>query len=202
MQAGQTQLECIDLYQLRRIDPKIPAEETLAELIEEGKIRYVGLSEVSVKQIEHTRQIVPIVSVQNRYNLTDCGSEEMLEYCEREGIYFILWFPLANRDLARPGSPVEEFTRRKGATPAQIALTWLLAHSEVMRPHQEPPSSLIWRPHSRILVRSLTLAGWRAPLPEVRGTVCVLPYLQATPCSPRPTSRDVRLQSARAPPRQ
>jgi pyridoxine 4-dehydrogenase len=80
VQAGQTQLECIDLYQLRRIDPKIPAEETLAELIEEGKIRYVGLSEVSVKQIEHTRQIVPIVSVQNRYNLTDRGSEEMLEY--------------------------------------------------------------------------------------------------------------------------
>jgi pyridoxine 4-dehydrogenase len=122
VQAGQTQLECIDLYQLRRIDPKIPAEETLAELIEEGKIRYVGLSEVSVKQIEHTRQIVPIVSVQNRYNLTDRGSEEMLEYCEGERICFIPWFPLANRDLARPGSPVEEFARRKGTTPTQIAL--------------------------------------------------------------------------------
>ena len=94
----------IDLYQLHRIDPRVPAEEslgTLAELREEGKIRHVGLSQVGVEEIERAREIVPIVSVQNRYNLTDRGSEDVLDFCEREGLGFIPWFPLANGSLAR-----------------------------------------------------------------------------------------------------
>ncbi len=91
-------LDRIDLYQLHRIDPKVPAEDqlgTLKNLQAQGKIKHIGLSEVSVQQIQHARKIVPIVSVQNRYSVTDCGSEDVLEYCEKEKIAFIPWFPLA-----------------------------------------------------------------------------------------------------------
>jgi pyridoxine 4-dehydrogenase len=130
-------VEQIDLYQLHRIDPKVPAEEqfgVLAELREEGKIRLVGLSEVGVEEIEQAREIVPIVTVQNRYNLTDRGSEDVLDFCEREGIGFIPWFPLATGDLARPGGPLDEIAARHDATPGQVALAWLLARSQVMLP--------------------------------------------------------------------
>ncbi len=101
-------LETIDLYQLHRIDPKVPMEDqlgTMAELRDEGKMRHVGLSEVGVEEIEKARQIVPIATVQNRYNLTDRDHEDVLDFCEREGIGFVPWFPLATGDLARPGSP-------------------------------------------------------------------------------------------------
>ena len=127
----------IDLYQLHRIDPRFPLEEslgTLAELREEGKIRHIGLSEVSVEGLEQAREIVPIVSVQNRYNLTDRGSEDVLNFCEREGLGFIPWFPLATGDLARPGGPLDEIANRHGATPGQVALAWLLHRSPVMLP--------------------------------------------------------------------
>jgi pyridoxine 4-dehydrogenase len=130
-------LERIDLYQLHRIDPKVPSEEqlgVLAELREEGKIRHVGLSEVGVEEIEQARGIVPIVTVQNRYNLTDRGSEDVLGFCEREGIGFIPWFPLATGNLARPGGPLDEIAARHDATPGQVALAWLLAKSPVMLP--------------------------------------------------------------------
>ena len=130
-------LDRIDLYQLHRIDPQVPAAEslgTLAELRDEGKIRHVGLSEVSVEEIRRAREIVPIASVQNRYNLTDRGSEEVLDFCEREGIGFIPWFPLAVGDLARPGGPLDEIAARHDATPGQIALAWLLWRSPVMLP--------------------------------------------------------------------
>ena len=130
-------LDRIDLYQLHRIDPRVPAEEplgALAELREEGKIRHIGLSEVSVEQIQRAQQIVPIVSVQNRYNLTDRDSEDVLDFCEREGIGFIPWFPLAVGDLARPGGPLDEIAARHDATPGQIALAWLLWRSPVMLP--------------------------------------------------------------------
>ena len=130
-------LDRIDLYQLHRIDPRVPAEEplgTLAELREEGKIRHIGLSEVSVEQIQRAQQIVPIVSVQNRYNLTDRDSEDVLGFCEREGIGFIPWFPLATGDLARPGGPLDEIATRYGASPGQVALAWLLWRSPVMLP--------------------------------------------------------------------
>jgi pyridoxine 4-dehydrogenase len=130
-------VERIDLYQLHRIDPKVPSEEqlgTLAELREEGKVRHVGLSEVGVEEIEHAREIVPIVTVQNRYNLTDRGYEDVLDFCEREGIGFIPWFPLATGNLARPGGRLDEIAARHDATPGQVALAWLLARSSVMMP--------------------------------------------------------------------
>ena len=130
-------VEQIDLYQLHRIDPKVPVEEqfgVLAELREEGTIRLVGLSEVGVEEIEQAREIVPIVTVQNRYNLTDRGSEDVLDFCEREGIGFIPWVPLATGDLARPGGPLDEIAARHDATPGQVALAWLLARSPVMLP--------------------------------------------------------------------
>ena len=130
-------LERIDLYQLHRIDPKVPAEEqlgTLKDLQAQGKIKHIGLSEVSVRQIEHARTIVPIVSVQNRYSVTDRGSEDVLRYCEKEKMGFIPWFPLAAGRVAGSESPISRIAAQWGATPSQVALAWLLARSPVMLP--------------------------------------------------------------------
>lgn len=132
-------LERIDLYQLHRIDPKVPAGDqfgTLADLRREGKIRHVGLSEATIAQIEDARAILPIVSVQNRYNLADRGWEVVLEYCAEEGLAFIPWFPLAVGQLAgsAAGGAIRRAAERHGATPAQIALAWLLRRSPVMLP--------------------------------------------------------------------
>ncbi|MDP9424706.1 MAG: aldo/keto reductase [Actinomycetota bacterium] len=130
-------LETIDLYQLHRIDPKVPMEDqlgTMAELRDEGKVRHVGLSEVGVEEIEKARQIVPIATVQNRYNLTDRDHEDVLDFCEREGIGFVPWFPLATGDLARPGSPLDEIASSRGVAPGQIALSWLLHRSPIVLP--------------------------------------------------------------------
>jgi aryl-alcohol dehydrogenase-like predicted oxidoreductase len=127
----------IDLLQLHRIDPKVAMEDQIGELVDlqrEGKIRHIGLSEVSVKQIEAVRRITPIVSVQNRYNLADRNSEDVLEYCTRENIGFIPWFPLATGDLAKPGGPLTRVAEQLGAKPAQVALAWLLRKSPVMLP--------------------------------------------------------------------
>ncbi len=130
-------VERIDLFQLHRIDPQVPAEEqfgTLAALRDEGLVRHVGLSECTVADIVAAREHLPIATVQNRYNLIDRGSEDVLEYCDAEGIGFIPWFPLAAGDLARPGGPVDEIARDRDATPGQVALAWLLARSPVMLP--------------------------------------------------------------------
>jgi aryl-alcohol dehydrogenase-like predicted oxidoreductase len=130
-------LESIDLYQLHRIDPKVPAEDqlgTLRELQAQGKIKHIGLSEVSVRQIEHARTVVPIVSVQNRYSVTDRGSEDVLEYCEKEKMGFIPWFPLAAGRVSGPESPIGRIAVRWKATPSQVALAWLLARSPVILP--------------------------------------------------------------------
>jgi pyridoxine 4-dehydrogenase len=130
-------LERIDLYQLHRIDPKVPAADqfgTLLELRRQGKIRHAGLSEVTVAQIEAAREVLPIVSVQNRYNLTDRAWEDVLEYCAHEGLGFIPWFPLAVGRLAAAAGPIAEAAKRHGATPGQIALAWLLQRSPVMLP--------------------------------------------------------------------
>jgi aryl-alcohol dehydrogenase-like predicted oxidoreductase len=127
----------IDLYQLHRIDTRVPAEDTLGALKtfrEEGKVRHIGLSEVSVDQLEHARTIVDLVSVQNRYNLTDRGSEAVLDVCEREGLGFQPWFPLAVGKLAREGSVVTAVAEEAGAMPGQVALAWLLQRSPVMLP--------------------------------------------------------------------
>jgi aryl-alcohol dehydrogenase-like predicted oxidoreductase len=131
------ELDRIDLYQLHRPDPNVAFEDSvwaLAELRDEGKIRHVGLSNVGVREIVMALDIVPIVSVQNRYNLTDRSSEAVIETCEREDIAFIPWFPLATGELARPGGDLDEIATRHDATPAQVALAWLLAKSPVMLP--------------------------------------------------------------------
>ena len=130
-------LDRIDLYQLHAVDPKVPFEQSLeaiATLREEGKVRLVGLSNVSVDQLERALEIVPVASVQNRYNLEYRASEEVLEACEEGGIGFIPWFPLATGSLARPGGPLDEIAAAHDATPSQIALAWLLARSPVMLP--------------------------------------------------------------------
>jgi pyridoxine 4-dehydrogenase len=127
----------IDLFQLHRVDPKVPATEQyelLRDLQAEGKVRHVGLSEVSVEQIEAAVKVVPIVTVQNRYNLTDRGSEDVLDYCQEQQIGFIPWFPIASGELARPGGMVDRISHETGATPAQVALAWLLQRSPVMLP--------------------------------------------------------------------
>jgi pyridoxine 4-dehydrogenase len=130
-------LDRIDLYQLHRIDPKVPAEDqlgTLRDLQAQGKIKNIGLSEVSVGQIQHARTIVPIVSVQNRYSVTDRGSEDVVEYCEKEKIGFIPWFPLAAGRVSGSESPISRIAARWKATPSHVALAWLLARSPVILP--------------------------------------------------------------------
>ncbi|MCU1657858.1 MAG: putative oxidoreductase [Pseudonocardiales bacterium] len=127
----------IDLFQLHRIDRKVPADEQIGELKalqDEGKIAAIGLSEVSVAQIEAARSIADIASVQNMYNLVNRSSEDVLEYCAREGIGFIPWAPIASGQLAAPGGPVDHVATATGASPGQVALAWLLARSPVMLP--------------------------------------------------------------------
>ena len=127
----------IDLYQLHRIDPKVPMERQLGALKDlqaEGKIKHIGLSEVSVRQLHDARTIVSIASVQNRYSVTDRRSEDVLEYCEQHDIVFIPWFPLAAGQLAGADSLIRRVASQKNATPSQVALAWLLARSPVMLP--------------------------------------------------------------------
>jgi len=130
-------LERIDLYQLHTVDPKVPIEDSIAalvELAEEEKIRLIGVCNVDAEQLERARAVAPVVSVQNRYNLTDRKSEEVLEVCERDGLAFLPWYPLATGKLARPGGALDEVARAHDATPAQVALAWLLQRSPVMLP--------------------------------------------------------------------
>ena len=129
-------LDRIDLYQLHTVDPKVPLEDSvgaLADLQREGKIRHIGLSNVSVKQLEQARRIVPIVSVQNRYNLGDRKHEAVLEACTRLGIAFLPWYPLGAGD-ALSVSRVKKIAQKKNATPAQVLIAWLLARSPVVLP--------------------------------------------------------------------
>lgn len=137
MSLRRLKLECIELYQLHRIDPRVPLEESLGVLKtmqEAGKIRHVGLSEVSAAQIEQARKIMPIVSVQNLYNIANRQSEAVLTYCEQHRLGFIPWFPIAAGDLARTGGPLDRAAQRHGATVSQLALAWLLHRSPVMLP--------------------------------------------------------------------
>lgn len=130
-------LERIDVYQLHAPDPKVPLEDSvgaLAELRREGKIRHAGLSNVSLDELDRARRIVPIVSVQNRYSLADRASEDVLEACERDGLGFLPWYPLATGRLARGSGRLEQIGKKQGATPTQVALAWLLARSPVTIP--------------------------------------------------------------------
>jgi len=129
--------EVIDLWQLHRIDPKVPVEESLgviAKLQQEGKIRHVGLSEVKPAEIDLARKVIEIVSVQNLYNVGDRQHEDVLEYCEKHGLAFIPWFPVAAGKLAQPGGKLDAIAKRHGATVAQLSIAWLLHRSPVMLP--------------------------------------------------------------------
>jgi len=137
MSLRRLRVDCIDLYQLHRIDPKVPAGEqfgVLKELQDAGKIRHVGLSEVKPDEIEQARKILPIVSVQNEYNIGERKSEATLDYCEREGLGFIPWFPIGAGDLVKPDGPLAPIAKRHGATISQLALAWLLHRSPVLLP--------------------------------------------------------------------
>ena len=127
----------IDLWQLHRIDPKVPVEESLgaiAKLQQQGKIRHIGLSEVKPAEIDRARQVVDIVSVQNRYNVGDREHEDVLEYCEEHGLAFIPWYPVAAGKLTQPGGKLDTIAKRHGATVAQLSIAWLLYRSPVMLP--------------------------------------------------------------------
>jgi pyridoxine 4-dehydrogenase len=130
-------VDCIDLYQLHAPDPEVPYEESVGaikELRDEGKVHFVGVSNVTVEQLETARGIVSVETVQNRFNLVDRDTEDVLQRCEELGLGFIPWFPLAAGSLAEPGGPLAETAEGHDATPAQVAIAWLLARSEVMLP--------------------------------------------------------------------
>jgi aryl-alcohol dehydrogenase-like predicted oxidoreductase len=130
-------VERIALLQLHRVDPELPLEDQVGELKalkDEGKIAHIGLSEVTVDQIEQARAITPIASVQNLYNLANRKAEDVLDHCESHQIAFIPWFPLATGGLVKSGGPLEEIASRLSATPSQLALAWLLRRSPVMLP--------------------------------------------------------------------
>ncbi len=130
-------LEQIPLFQLHRIDPSVPLEDQVGELKklqDEGKILHIGLSEVSVEQLHAAQQVAAIATVQNRYNLADRASEELLDECARQGIGFIPWFPLATGRLSDPGGPLAALSEQTGSSPSQLALAWLLRRSPVMLP--------------------------------------------------------------------
>ncbi len=129
--------DVIDLWQLHRIDPKVPVEESLepiARLQKQGKIRHVGLSEVKPHEIDRVRKVMKIVSIQNMYNVGERQHEDVLEYCEKHGLAFIPWFPVAAGKLAQAGGPLDSMAKRHGATVSQLSLAWLLHRSPVMLP--------------------------------------------------------------------
>jgi pyridoxine 4-dehydrogenase len=130
-------VEAIGLWQLHRIDPKVPRDEqfdAIKSLIDAKVIRFAGLSEVSVAEIEAAAKVFPVATVQNRYNLSDRASEDVLEHCEKKGIGFMPWFPLAAGDLVKPGGELAKIAQSHNASPGQIALAWLLKRSPVMLP--------------------------------------------------------------------
>ena len=156
--------DTLDLWQLHRIDAKVPVEESLGaikKLQDAGKIRFIGLSEVSVDQIKQVRKTVEIVSVQNEYNLGNRKSEAVLEYCEREGLAFIPWFPVAAGELAQPGGKLDQLAKKHGATVGQLSLAWLLHRSPVMLPI--PGTSSVEHLEENLKAAELTLsdAEWK-----------------------------------------
>ncbi len=151
-------LERIDLLQLHRIDPKVPLADQVGELAmmqREGKIRHIGLSEVTVEQIKEARQYATIVSVQNLYNLANRDAEPVLTYCEEHHLAFIPWFPLATGALAKAGGPLATVSERLGASPSQSALAWLLRRSPVMLPI--PGTSSVSHLEENVAAASVTL---------------------------------------------
>ncbi len=153
-------VERIDLLQLHRIDPKVPMQESLGELgklREEGKIRHIGLSEVSVKEFDEARKIVPIVSVQNLFNLTNRSAEPLLNHVTKLGVAFIPWYPLATGALARPGGPLDQLAKKHNASASQLALAWLLRRSPMMLPI--PGTSSVKHLEENVAAAQLTLSA-------------------------------------------
>lgn len=137
MSLRRLHLETLPLYQLHRIDPKVPMEDSLGKLVElreQGKLQHIGLSEVTVEQIQQAQKITPIVSVQNKYNLTERKHEAVLEFCTANGIAFIPWYPIDAGRLNRPHGPFAEMAKAKGSTTTQLSLAWLLNKSPMMLP--------------------------------------------------------------------
>jgi aryl-alcohol dehydrogenase-like predicted oxidoreductase len=137
MSLRRLKVERIDLYQLHRIDARVPVEESLGELKKmqaEGKIHHIGVSEVSVAEIEQARKIATIVSVQNKYNITDRAHEDVVNYCEKNKLAFIPWFPLAAGSLTQPGGVLDNLARAHKVTTSQVAIAWLLRRSPAMLP--------------------------------------------------------------------
>ena len=152
-------VERIDLWQLHRIDPKVPQAEqfeVIRAMQAEGLIRHIGLSQVSVEEIQAARKVFPVATVQNLYNLTDRTSEAVLDYCAAEGIGFIPWYPLASGGLARPGGVLDAIARRLEATPSQVALAWVLKRSPVMLPI--PGTSKVAHLEDNVRAAELTLS--------------------------------------------
>lgn len=137
MSLRRLKVERIDLYQLHRFDPKVPVEESLGELKkmqEEGKIRFIGVSETTVADIQRAQQIVTVVSVQNKYNIVDRAYEDVVDYCTNNKLAFIPWFPLAAGELTKPGGVLDTLAKAHKATTSQIAIAWLLRRSPMMLP--------------------------------------------------------------------
>jgi pyridoxine 4-dehydrogenase len=152
-------LEQIPLFQLHRIDSKVPLEDQvgeLAKLRDEGKIRYIGLSEVTVADLKAAAKITPIATVQNLYNLANRSAEELLDYSAENGVGFIPWFPLATGELAAPGGPLATLAQQHGATPSQLALAWLLHRSPAMLPI--PGTSSVAHVEDNIAAAGITLS--------------------------------------------
>jgi len=161
-------VEVLDLFQLHRIDPRVDWVEqfgALKDLQDEGKVRALGLSQVSVDEIKAAQQVFTVATVQNRYNLTDRSSQDVLDYCQDQGIGFIPWAPVSAGELARPGGPVDVAAKELDATPAQVALAWVLQRSPVMIPI--PGTGSVGHLEENLAAASLTLpAGTVAALDE------------------------------------
>lgn len=165
MSLRRLKLERLELWQLHRIDAKVPVEESLGViklLQEQGKIRHVGLSEVSVKEIEQARKVIDIVSVQNKYNIGDRAAEDVVDYCTEHKLAFIPWSPVAAGKLAQPGSKLEEVAKQQDATVSQLSLAWLLQRSPVILPI--PGTSSVNHLEENIAAANVTLsaAEWAA----------------------------------------
>jgi pyridoxine 4-dehydrogenase len=165
MSLRRLRLERIDLYQLHRIDPQVPVEDSLDELKkmqQEGKIRHIGLSEVSVKEIERAQKTVPIVSVQNKYNIADRTHESVLQFCEKHQLGFIPWFPMEQGKLSKPGSILDQAAKFHKASTAQIAIAWLLHRSPVMLPIPGTSSVMHLEENVAAAELRLTEAEWQS----------------------------------------
>ncbi len=171
MSLRRLKLERIDLWQLHRIDPKVPVEQSLEPIVklrEQGKIRHIGLSEVKPHEIEQVLKIVPVVSVQNQYNIGDRQHEDTLEFCEAHGIGFIPWFPVAAGKLAKEGGPLDTAAKRHGATVSQLALAWLLHRSPVILPIPGTSSAKHLEENTAAAGLKLDAKEWEAIEAEVK----------------------------------